>query len=82
MDISESIEGENWRMDDTLRGTFQVNDTNHYHNVFLQTRLTGDFPFSNFYVKMILEAPDGERSESIKSFDIKRDGPTLNTHRK
>jgi gliding motility-associated lipoprotein GldH len=70
MDMSESLEGENWRMDDTLRGTFQVTDTNHYHNIFLQTRLTGDFPFSNFYVKMILEAPDGERFESIKSFEI------------
>ncbi len=70
VDMSENLAGEVWRMDDTLESQFQITDTSRFHTIDLQTRLTGDYPFSNLYVKLIIENPSGQRTEILKGFEI------------
>jgi len=70
VDMSENLANEVWRMDDTLESQFQISDTSRFHTIHLQTRLTGDFPFSNLYVKLIIENPSGLRTETLHGFEI------------
>lgn len=64
------IENAQWSYSDTLEARFEVTDTLHYHNVFLNARFSSVYKYSNMYVKVILDGPGGQRLTDVKGFEI------------
>ncbi len=67
---SEVLKDAKWSETDTLFAQFEVNDSLHYHNVYLCTRVNALYPNSNIYFKVILTGPTGQHVTEIKSFEI------------
>lgn len=67
---SFDLPNETWAEDDTLETTFEVTDTLHYHNLWLNTRLTETYPFANIYFKVILKGPNNLSKNEIMNFDV------------
>jgi len=69
-DQSEDLVTEIWVDTDTLTARFEITDTTHYHTVFLNTRFTGLYKFSNIYYQVVLDGPNGQRSTEVVSFEV------------
>ncbi len=67
---SSSLEGTIWKESDTLMASFEVSDSQHYHNIFVLARFNSLYPYSNIYFKVMLSGPKGIDMTEIKSFDI------------
>jgi len=67
---SSALEGAVWEETDTLMASFQVTDSQHYHNIFVLARFNSLYPYSNIYFKVMLTGPKGMKMTEIKSFDI------------
>lgn len=46
-----------WKKSDTLRFTFEQNDTVNPYHLFLNVRNNNDFPFSNMYIIVTMKEP-------------------------
>jgi gliding motility-associated lipoprotein GldH len=69
-DESEDLVTETWVDTDTLTARFEITDTNHYHTVYLNTRFTSLYKFSNIYYQVVLSGPNGQRATEIVSFEV------------
>ncbi len=67
---NEDLVDATWLETDTLVARFEVTDTNHYHNVFLNARFSALYPKSNIYFKAILLGPGGQNMTEVKGFEI------------
>ena len=63
---SSSLEGTIWKESDTLMASFEVSDSQHYHNIFVLARFNSLYPYSNIYFKVMLSGPKGIDMTEIK----------------
>lgn len=56
---NQSIEKARWEAENALRFEFIANDTLANHNVFLNVRHTGNYAYSNLYLFVTTQAPNG-----------------------
>ena len=59
-DAYKKLDG-TWKKTDTLRFTFDQNDTINPYHLFLNVRTNNEYPFSNMYVIVSLKEP-GEKA--------------------
>lgn len=69
-DTTEEISDEIWHETDTLTGKFEITDSTHYYDVFVNARFNALYPFSNIYFKAILTGPGGQRMTTVKTFAV------------
>ena len=70
VDNSQSLSNEVWLDSDTMVTKFQIGDTSKEYHMDLTMRFTNAYEFSNFYVLSVLEKPNGELVDQVKSFDV------------
>jgi gliding motility-associated lipoprotein GldH len=58
----KAIPEKGWNKDEKVKFTFEVSDTQFYYTLFLNLRITGDYPFSNMYVLVHIKGPKGSHS--------------------
>jgi gliding motility-associated lipoprotein GldH len=68
--------------------SFEVSDTVSTHNVYLDLRHTGDYPFSNLYTFVTLKVPDSSKLGGYRGMHaggseraLVRQGPGLHQQR-
>lgn len=59
--FEEYIEVENadWKKENIANFSFVIEDTISAHNLYLNVRNTGDYPYSNLYMFVKIKGPDG-----------------------
>ena len=68
--IYDESENATWSETDTLYAKFEVKDTTRYHSVFLNSRFSSEYKFSNIYFKVILDGPGNQRIERVRGFEV------------
>ncbi len=53
------IENANWKKQDITKFYVDITDTTNAHNLYINVRNKGDYPFSNLYMFVKIEGPDG-----------------------
>jgi gliding motility-associated lipoprotein GldH len=51
-----------WGKTENAKFNFEISDTQRYHNLFINLRITGDYPFCNMYVLVHIHGPEGSHS--------------------
>ena len=54
-----------WSYDEVLVDSFEVVNTDFYHQSYLNLRINGDYPYSNIIVKLTETDPNGKSTEEI-----------------
>ena len=54
------VEDANWKKENIANFAFEVEDTLSAHNIYLNIRNTGDYPYSNLYLFVKTTGPDGK----------------------
>lgn len=65
----ENLPEHGWSQSNTINMEFEITDTTRYSNIYLNLRITGDYPFSNMYVLSTITLPDSS-VQSIRSHHI------------
>ena len=53
------VDSANWKKENIANFSFNIKDTVTAHNLYLNVRNTGDYPFSNLYMFVRIKGPDG-----------------------
>ncbi|MBW6498160.1 MAG: gliding motility lipoprotein GldH [Bacteroidales bacterium] len=56
---NQAIPSEGWNYQDKIKFEAEVNDTASLHNLYINIRNTTDYGFSNLYLFLDIEFPDG-----------------------
>lgn len=59
---NKAIDGGSWNVNDKKVFEFVMDDTISPHNLFINVRHRGDYPYSNLYLFLRTERPDGKNS--------------------
>ena len=54
-----AVEGTTWKKENVARFEFDAKDTTSVHNLYINIRNRGDYPYSNLYLFVSLEGPNG-----------------------
>lgn len=54
-----AIEKENWKKENVATFEVEVKDTINPHNLFINIRNKGEYPYSNLYLFVTINGPDG-----------------------
>lgn len=63
-----SVEGNVWNMDDIKTFSFEITDTLSPLDLFVNVRTTTDYPYSNLYVFLYSEYPNGYTDKDTLEF--------------
>ena len=55
----QEIEGANWKKENIINFEFVAEDTILPHNLYINIRNTGNYPYSNIYLFVTMEGPNG-----------------------
>ncbi len=60
--FEEYIEVENaiWKQNNVASFEFDIQDTSSAHNLYINVRNSGDYPYSNLYMFVLITGPDGQ----------------------
>ncbi len=53
------VENANWQKEDIANFEFIAKDTTEAHNLYINIRNTGDYPYSNLYLFVTMQGPNG-----------------------
>ena len=53
------VDNADWKKENVANFSFTIEDTLTAHNLYLNVRNTGDYPFSNLYMFVKIQGPDG-----------------------
>lgn len=59
---NQKILNEKWHVEDAKTFSFEMMDTTSLFNFYINTRNTNDYPFSNLYIFINSEFPNGEHA--------------------
>lgn len=59
---SRPIANHTWRADQPARVEFEIKDTTEFHNFYLTLRNGENYPYSNLFVFVEMEFPNGKKS--------------------
>jgi gliding motility-associated lipoprotein GldH len=63
VDEYHSIPETGWKYQDIMTDTFEVTKPNHYHTIFANLRINGDYPYANIHLKLKVTYPDSTTKE-------------------
>ncbi|PJA08744.1 MAG: gliding motility lipoprotein GldH [Flavobacteriales bacterium CG_4_10_14_0_2_um_filter_32_8] len=55
----QEIAGANWQKENSINFEFVAKDTLSPHNLYINIRNTGNYPYSNIYLFVTMEGPNG-----------------------
>ncbi len=55
----KEIAGANWQKENIINFEFEANDTSSAHNLYINIRNTGYYPYSNIYLFVTMKGPNG-----------------------
>ncbi|MFT4522143.1 MAG: gliding motility-associated lipoprotein GldH [Bacteroidia bacterium] len=67
---TEEVPNGIWTVSDTLSSSFVVTDTFHVHNIWINTRLSQEYAFSNLYLSYTLLGPGGMNISEVTDFQV------------
>ena len=77
-DQNQTIESATWNEKNPVHFEFEVKDTTTLHNFYINLRNTEQYPFSNLFVFVELEFPNGKKSiDTVECFLADRTGKWL-----
>lgn len=53
------VENANWQKENIASFEFEAKDTSTAHNLYINIRNTGDYPYSNLYLFVTMQGPNG-----------------------
>ncbi len=56
------VENSTWKKEDVAKFNVNVTDTINPHNLYINVRNKGDYPYSNLYLFVTIQGPDGGQS--------------------
>ncbi|MCB9175169.1 MAG: gliding motility lipoprotein GldH [Flavobacteriales bacterium] len=56
------VENGDWKRENVAKFTVNISDTTSAHNLYINVRNKGNYPFSNLYMFVKIEGPDGNFS--------------------
>ena len=59
---------EGWHYKNRATFDIELNDTTHYHNFFINLRITPDYEYSNLYILLYAKNPNGD--SSVRRVDL------------
>lgn len=68
------LEGEVWKYSDTLRFDFEIEDSVHIYNLYLEVAHSKDYKFQNIYTRIFTTFPSGQRIEEVLSLELTEKG--------
>jgi gliding motility-associated lipoprotein GldH len=66
----KDLETECWSSSDTLRLSFQNDDTNQVYQLYFPIAITEDYPYRDLYLRAGVKAPSGEENILPSRFDL------------
>jgi gliding motility-associated lipoprotein GldH len=66
----QSVTTTYWTWADSLTFGFDVADTSHVYNLWMQIRHTDDYPYQNLYTRLHTTFPDGRRLSQQVNFEL------------
>ena len=70
LDDKKTVVGKSWAYPDSLRFDFDLADTSHFYNLFVDVEHADDYPFENLYVKIHTILPSGKRLSKTRSLQL------------
>ncbi len=63
--FEQYIEVENsvWKKENIAKFQVNITDTTHLHNLYINIRNQGDYPYSNIYLFVTIQGPDGSQQK-------------------
>lgn len=70
--FEEYIDVENgvWKKENVAKFSVEISDTNNLHNLYLNIRNKGTYPFSNLYLFVTIQAPDGSSNTDTVNCEL------------
>jgi len=67
IDVYEELPAEGWKYEDSVSFDFDIEDTTHYYQLFVNLQIHADYAWENFFTKITLIGPSGEQTtESVE----------------
>lgn len=64
IDVFEDLPAEGWMYEDSVALEFEITDTTHYYQMFVNLQINANYGWENFFTKMTLISPSGESTSS------------------
>ena len=61
-----------WPSDQGIKFSFIVDDTTHAYNIIAEVGHEESFGYQNLYTRIVTDFPDGNKTESIVSLDVRK----------
>lgn len=65
VDRYHELPEDGWHYEHTVTDTFVVEKPGHYHQIYANLRVSGDYPYANIYLKLNITKPDGTQKSEI-----------------
>jgi len=69
-DTSQSINSRNWSYVNRIKTPFLIEDNTARYNLFINLRHTGDYRYSNIFLKIYILSPSGKSSVERREFKL------------
>lgn len=66
LDVYEELPSEGWSYEDSVELSFDITDTTHYYQLFINLRINAKYKWENFFIKMTIVSPSGEEKTSVE----------------
>ena len=63
VDSFHELPASGWTYEHTLTDSFTIEKPGHYHAIFCNLRINGDYPYANIHVKLSIQHPDSTTTE-------------------
>ena len=70
IDEDFEVPKEGWTYRDTVDFVFEIHDTTHIYNLYLEVEHAMDYPFQNLYTQIYTKFPTGERIREMVSLEL------------
>lgn len=75
IDVYEDLPAEGWKYEDSVSLEFDIEDTTHYYQVFVNLQIHANYAWENFFTKMTVISPSGEvNTESVELILAEKSG--------
>ncbi len=70
IDEDYEVPNDAWTYQDTVDFVFEIHDTTHIYNLFLEVEHDINYPFQNLYTQIYTRFPTGERIKELLSLEL------------
>lgn len=70
VDRYHALPADGWQYEHVVVDSFEVKNPGYYHQIFSNIRISGDYPYANIYLKLIITQPDGSKKSEVISVPL------------